>query len=391
MLLTSVTSEHTLLIEGIAVPYLYTLPLYCIQDHYMKNQEELLVISHASTIIVSCLDIQRMLHSLKEELEKVIDINWAAITRIENNHVHFLAVSSDTVSTRKVGDRIQLKGTAYEWLVTHKIARVESDLLQESLFTDSKYLLEQGIRSAAYLPLIREGKISGSITLASRQPNTYSRRYTNVVERLTPLITAQVENARLYGEAVETARLDELTGLYNRRALNEMVAGEVKRCSRYGGMFSLIILDIDTLKNINDTYGHLTGDKYLRRVGSIIKSAVRSTDQAFRYGGDEFAILLRQTTTDDAARVAERVRKQIASVADKIDSPITCSLGIASWPANGPDVNDLINAADIALYQAKRDGGNQSNASTAVNPENSKGDQKVPQQQPHKRLRFSRI
>jgi len=357
----------------------------------MKNQEELLVISHASTIIVSCLDIQRMLHSLKEELEKVIDINWAAITRIENNHVHFLAVSSDTVSTRKVGDRIQLKGTAYEWLVTHKIARVESDLLQESLFTDSKYLLEQGIRSAAYLPLIREGKISGSITLASRQPNTYSRRYTNVVERLTPLITAQVENARLYGEAVETARLDELTGLYNRRALNEMVAGEVKRCSRYGGMFSLIILDIDTLKNINDTYGHLTGDKYLRRVGSIIKSAVRSTDQAFRYGGDEFAILLRQTTTDDAARVAERVRKQIASVADKIDSPITCSLGIASWPANGPDVNDLINAADIALYQAKRDGGNQSNASTAVNPENSKGDQKVPQQQPHKRLRFSRI
>ena len=356
----------------------------------MKHHKELLVISHAGTIIVSSLDIQRMLHRLIEELKKVIDISWAAITRVEDNHVHFLAVSSDTASTRKAGDRIQLEGTTYEWLVTHRIIRVESDLLQENRFIDSKYHLKQGMRSVVYLPLIREGEVTGSITLASRQPNTYSHGYTNILERLTPLITAQVENARLYGEAVETARLDELTGLYNRRALNEIIANEMKRCSRYGGMFSLIILDIDTLKNINDTHGHLTGDEYLRRVGSIIKATVRNTDQAFRYGGDEFAILLTQTTIDDAMRVAERVRKQVASATDDIDIPITCSLGIASWPTNGPNVNDLINAADTALYQAKRDGGNQSNTGTAANSENSQGDQKVPQQQPNKWLRFSR-
>ncbi|UCB43794.1 MAG: sensor domain-containing diguanylate cyclase [Dehalococcoidales bacterium] len=357
----------------------------------MKHQEELLVISHASTIIVSGLDIQRMLHSLTEELRKVIDISWAAITRIEEGNVYFLALWSNTASTRKVGDRIQLKSTAYEWLAANRAVTVESDLLQESRFTNSRYHLKQGIRSIVYLPLIREGEITGSITLASRQPHAYNQRHISILERLTPLITAQVENARLYGEAVETARIDELTGLYNRRAMNEMIANEIKRCSRYGGVFSLIILDIDTLKNINDTYGHLTGDNYLRQVGSIIRAAVRSTDRAFRYGGDEFAILLAQTTTDDATMVAERVRQEVASATREIDIPITCSLGIASWPAGGPDVNDLINAADTALYQAKREGGNQSNTSVTVSTGDARDSQNIPPQQPGNRLRFSRI
>jgi len=325
------------------------------------------------------------------ELKKVIDISWAAITRIEDDSVHFLALSSDTASTRKAGDRIQLKGTAYEWLIAHRVVTVEPDLFQESRFTNGKYHLKQGIRSVAYFPLIREDEVTGSITLASRQPHIYSPRYIGILERLIPLITAQVENARLYGEAVETARIDELTGLYNRRALNEMMVNEIKRCSRYGGMFSLIILDIDTLKNINDTYGHLTGDEYLRQVGSIIKTTVRSTDRAFRYGGDEFAILLTQTTTDDATRVAERVRQQVASATREIDIPITCSLGIASWPAGGHDVKDIINAADAALYQAKREGGNQISASVAVNPRDSQDNQSISKQQQNNQLRFSRI
>jgi len=346
----------------------------------MKRQEESLIISHASTIIVSGLDIQRMLNSLIGELRKLIDINWAAITRIEKNKVHFLAISSDTASTRKAGDRIQLKGTAYEWLAAHMVAAVEPDLLQESRFTTSKYHLKQGIRSIVYLPLVREGNVTGSITLASRQPHAYGHRHIGILERLTPLIAAQIENARLYGEAVETARIDELTSLYNRRAMNEMIASEIERCSRYGGTFSLIILDIDTLKNINDTYGHLTGDEYLRQVGTIIKTTVRSTDRAFRYGGDEFAILLTHTTTDDATVVAERVRQQVASVTGDIDIPITCSLGIASWPAGGPDVNDIINTADAALYQAKREGGNQTSASVSINAGGVQDDQSIPSQ-----------
>jgi diguanylate cyclase (GGDEF)-like protein len=328
---------------------------------FMSSQEELSIISDVSAIIVSSLDIQRMLHSLVEELKKAADITWASITRIEGNDVHYLAISGNTSSPHKVEDQLPVKGTAYEWLVAHRSTIVEPDLVQENRFASDKRYIGHGIRSIAYFPLQSRNKTTGCITFASRKPDTYGPEFTGIVERLTPLIAAQIENIYLYNEAVEMARVDELTGLHNRRALNEMITSEIKRCSRYGGVFSLIILDIDTLKPVNDTYGHLVGDEYIRQVGSIIQKAIRSTDRAFRHGGDEFCILLPQTTADDATRVAERVRQQIASVTSKTGTPITCSLGVASWPTSGPDVNDLINAADTALYQAKRHGGNQSN------------------------------
>jgi len=339
----------------------------------MSSQEELTIISNASVTIISELDIQQMVANLVEELKKVVDINWAAITQIEGNSIHYLALSADTTSTRKVGDRMPVKGTAYEWMVTQRITIVEPDLLQESRFANDKHYIKQGIRSIAHFPIEKDKRLTGCITLASRKPNVYDSRFVGILERLTPLIAAQIENARLYSEAVKMARIDELTGLNNRRALNEMISNEIKRCSRYGGVFSLILLDIDTLKPVNDTYGHLTGDKYIRQVGGIIRKAVRSTDRAFRYGGDEFSILLPQTTLEDAASVAERVRQQVASVTSKTGTPITCSLGVTSWPASGPDANDLINAADTALYRAKRNGRNQSNNYTVTSLQDGKG------------------
>ncbi|MBA7663311.1 hypothetical protein ES703_71350 [subsurface metagenome] len=138
-----------------------------------------------------------------------------------------------------------------------------------------------------------------------------------------------------------------------------MIASEIGRHSRYGGIFSLIILDLDSFKIYNDNYGHLAGDKLLKQIGSIMKSAIRNADQAFRYGGDEFAILLPQTAIDEANQVAERVRKYIALKAKAGNVPVTASLGIASWPAEGITANGIIAAADAALYHAKRSGGNQ--------------------------------
>jgi len=181
-----------------------------------------------------------------------------------------------------------------------------------------------------------------------------------LLEQLASQIAMPVENSRLYAEAEEKARVDELTGLLNRRSLDEMIAGEIGRHSRYGGVFSIIILDLDSFKAFNDNYGHLAGDKILRQIGSIIKSTVRSADQAFRYGGDEFAILLPQTTIEATNEVAERVRQQIASEVKTGRIPITASLGLASWPVDGIESDEVVAAADTALYHAKRDGGNQS-------------------------------
>jgi len=332
-----------------------------LREQLSEREEELSVINRSSAIITSSLDIQGIYDSFIEEIRKVIDVSWAAIVLIGENDAYFLALSSEIGSVWQAGERIPLEGTATEWVATHKKPVVESDLTLESQFVTAEAHIKQGVRSIAYLPLIAKGKAIGSLVVASRNPSAYSQRHITLLEQLASQIAMHIENSRLYAEVEEKARIDELTGLLNRRSLDEVIASETSRHSRYGGVFSLIILDLDSFKAFNDSYGHLAGDELLRKIGSTMKTTIRGADQAFRYGGDEFAIFLPNTPIDAANQVAGRIRRQIASKKMKAsDIPVTASLGLASWPADGLNPNELIAAADAALYQAKRDGGNRS-------------------------------
>ena len=337
-----------------------------LREQLREREKELSIINRSSVIITSSLDIQRIYDSFIKELKEVIDVSWAAIVLIEENEVYFLALSSEIGSAWQVGERIPIASTAAEWVATRKKAIIESDLAQESRFATGKYHLRQGVRSIAYLPLIVKGKAIGILTVASRHPNAYSQRHIKLLEQLASQIAMPIENSQLYAKAEERARIDELTGLLNRRSLDELIASEIGRHSRYGGVFSIIILDLDSFKAFNDNYGHLAGDKLLRQIGVIMKGAVRGADQAFRYGGDEFAIVLPQTTIEDAHEVAERVRRRVASRVDAGNISVTASLGLASWPADGIGSNEILDAADTALYHAKRSGGNQSRRASGI-------------------------
>ena len=347
------------LIEEVTKRVAVSMEKEYLQDRLREREEELSVINRSSTIITSSMDIQGIYDSFIGELKKVVDVSWAAIVLIEENDLYFLALSSEVGSAWKAGERVLGKDSATEWVVNHKKTVYEPDLSKESRFGTAEYHLKQGIRSLVYLPLIAKGKAIGSLIIASRQPNAYSQRHITLLEQLAYQIAMPVENSRLYAEAEEKARVDELTGLLNRRSLDEMIASEVGRHSRYGGVFSIIILDLDSFKAFNDNHGHLAGDRLLRHVGSVLKSTIRTADQAFRYGGDEFAVLLAHTTTDNAYEVAERIRSRLASEVEAGDTPVTASLGLASWPINGISANEVIAAADAALYHAKRSGGNQ--------------------------------
>ncbi len=356
--------EDFSLLEDIAGRVAVSMEKEYLREQLNEREKELSVINRSSAIMTSSLDIQEIFDSFVKELRKAVDVNWSAVALIGDSDLCFLALSSEIGSAWKVGERVPIKGTATEWLVIHKKAIVEPDLSQESQFTEAESYLKQGVRSIAYLPLIAKGKAIGSLIVASRRPNAYSRRQITLLEHLASQIAMPVENSRLYAEVKEKALIDELTGLLNRRSLDEVIASEIKRYSRYGGVFSIIVLDLDSFKAYNDTYGHLAGDELLRQTGGIIKKAVRDSDQAFRFGGDEFAILLPNTRLDAANRVAERVRKQAASKVIAGHIPVTTSLGLASWPDNGIDANDVIAAADAALYHAKRSGGNRSHCAT---------------------------
>jgi two-component system cell cycle response regulator len=155
---------------------------------------------------------------------------------------------------------------------------------------------------------------------------------------------------------------DHLTGLYNRRHLMEILDKEFMRAKRNGNSFSLVILDADHFKRINDKYGHQAGDNVLAVIASVFRKELRCYDTAARYGGEEFIALIPDSHADEAARVAERIRKAIESTTfagDKADLRVTVSLGVAQYPAAGVDsIETLIREADKALYRAKVNGRN---------------------------------
>lgn len=159
----------------------------------------------------------------------------------------------------------------------------------------------------------------------------------------------------------EASHRDGLTGIYNRHYLEESFAREFSRVRRYGGTLSLIMLDIDLFKSINDNYGHLAGDEVLRSTARHVGTLLRQTDIFGRYGGEEFALLLPETGLEGAQTLAERIRQQVAKTAvshNDIDLQVTVSAGIAQYHQGMLRYEDLLKAADDALYQAKEDGRN---------------------------------
>lgn len=330
-----------------------------LREQLREREEELSVINNSSVILSSSLDIQEIFGVFIEELKKVVDVNWASIVLIDEKEFCCVALSSPESAAYQIGDRVPMEGTGTGWVVTQKKSFIEADLSQERYFNTSEFFYTLGLRTVAYLPLIAKGRIIGSFIVASKTPNAYSQRHIKLLEQLASQIAMPLENSQLYAKAEKKARIDELTGLYNRRSLDEMIDSEISRHSRYGGAFSLAILDLDSFKTYNDSYGHLAGDSLLQEIGRSIKSAIRNADYAFRYGGDEFAVLLPQTTVDAALLVVERVRKKIAECIHSDRIPITTSIGLASWPDDGISHTDIIAAADVTLYRAKRNGGNQ--------------------------------
>lgn len=164
------------------------------------------------------------------------------------------------------------------------------------------------------------------------------------------------------------ASYDSLTEVYNRRRLMEDAEREFLRTKRYGGNLSVLIIDIDSFKTINDQYGHLAGDKVLRSVAGIFKNRVRATDILGRYGGEEFIILLPQTTIENAFKIAENIRKQIENINiinDQQVIHVTVSIGVATYKCNHENIQQLINQADLSLYKAKNNGKNQTAVSAA--------------------------
>jgi diguanylate cyclase (GGDEF)-like protein len=352
------TVEDIDLLEFVTAQVAASMEKEYLHERLKEQDEEITLVNRLTKIITSSVSIQMIFEGFAQELKKVVDIDWASIALIEGDELYFMALSSTIGSAWQAEEKIPLEGTATEWVYQEKKRLYEPDLKRHTRFWTGESHLQLGIRSVVYLPLIVTDRGIGTLILASRKPNAYSRSQINLLEKVALQVAAPIENARLYARVEQRARIDELTGLFNRRHFEERLTEEISRHSRYGNEFSILLLDLDNFKSYNDICGHPAGDILLSQIGKIIKSSVRDADQAFRFGGDEFAVILPQTARDNAYDVAERVRGQIASEMEKKAIAVTCSIGLASYPSDGVISGELVTVADTALYYAKRTGGN---------------------------------
>jgi diguanylate cyclase (GGDEF)-like protein len=226
----------------------------------------------------------------------------------------------------------------------------------------SRLTREESLRCFICLPLTSRDRRLGVIYFYRTDRDTFTPTEIELLTTFASLAAQAIEKARLYAQVQEQARTDALTGLNNRGEFQRQLKEEVERSRRYNRSFSLLMLDIDHFKTVNDRYGHQAGDEVLRALAARLREQNRPVDHAARYGGEEFVVILPETTNEGALALAERLRTAVADTAVPVTDgrtiPVTISIGVATFPADAGSETALIAAADSALYAAKQGGRN---------------------------------
>ena len=218
------------------------------------------------------------------------------------------------------------------------------------------------LKSYLTLPLAVEGEVIGCISLNSDQPNAFDAQDLQFFSVIGYQMAATLKHFQRFSSIKNIAIYDTLTSLYNRRYFEERLGGEAQKSFYSGNSLSLVMLDIDHFKKVNDTFGHAEGDRVLQGIASLLKTSVRRKDTVARYGGEEFILILPEAGIEEAAMISERIRRLVENTPFEIGQVrmnLTVSIGISNFPSHRPkSKEELVKMADLALYDAKRGGRN---------------------------------
>jgi len=307
--------------------------------------------------ILSSLDPERVFVIVDRECRKILDLD-SLIIAIADRETRQLSVAyhrrrgaEPETSPPSIGNGLAA------WVVREKRALRVDDLQEDGLAVPrAADRLDPDARSVLAVPLIVEDEAIGVLLVQSRTAHAYDDHLLSVLTTIAQQAAVAIENARHY----EMATVDSLTGLFLRPYFFRRLEEEFNRAKRYGGSFGLLMMDLDGFKAINDRYGHLVGDRYLRAFGAIVQSRLRGPDLACRYGGDEICLLLPETDLAGAQAIAERIRTAVGGLVVQVDAlaiRTTTSIGVAAFPDHGSeDLKLLLRKADEALYTAKKTG-----------------------------------
>ncbi len=341
----------------------HTVALCIEQRRLLDENQELKGLVHlfqVSQTIANCLDLERMYSLVVDSLAKEVGVTRGMGYFLdESGNLGLKDVKGfDEALGTKLGEALQTRADWYD-------AQLGSFIQIKDFFPpDAAPSVSGKHLSDALLLFIRaKTTLQGVVVLFNDADVPFPAAINR--KNLTFLLdqsSLAFDNATRYTVARNLLNIDELTGLFNYRYLEIAMEREIKRAERYGSTLSVIFLDLDQFKDVNDTYGHLIGSKVLKEVGMLLKRSVREVDTVIRYGGDEYTVILIETSVATAAAIAERIRTSIEGhsfLADEgLNIRVTASLGYACYPEDAKTKVDLLELADKAMYHGKYSGKN---------------------------------
>ena len=330
---------------------------HTLQQELLRRNEELAALVAVTREMVSSLELQ-------DVLDRTLAIVCGQIGAIYGFLSMFDEAKSELTATAFWGERVLPPGRTWKVGegVVGWVAQSWQPILCDDIASDPRIRNSLGpslgYHSIMAAPLKVREKLLGVVSAVAKETGSFTEAHLHLLSAYAAQASLALENALLYEEVKNQASTDGLTGLHNRRSFDLHLESELNRAQRYGHPLSLLFLDVDELKAVNDRYGHLQGDQLLRHLASLLTGVLRKSDVAARFGGDEFVVLLPETTGEEAAAVTERLLGEVTPCPLLSGGSITwaMSLGVAWLPLDGDYGLDLLRLADEAAYRAKREG-----------------------------------
>src|SRR6266403_1628053 len=318
---------------------------------------------------IATLNPDEMLAKITEQLESGLTYDHIGIGQLEYSTREIVIQAEAGKRRGALGQRIPL-GTGLIGQVARngQLAAYNASIPADAGF---KPLLPDTLAAIA-LPVFYAEQLHGILYVESSQPADFSEEEVLLLRTLADLIAGALHNALSFQKAQEQAITDGLTGVKTHRFFMEALSAEWKRSTRAGRSFALVLMDLDRFKFVNDFYGHLEGDLVLQRVGHILETNCRRSDVVARYGGDEFVILMPETSMEQARQLASKLRGWVSADPLLREKNISASFGIACYPLHGSSPQELIQVADASMYLSKHQGGNAVSTADHFDPNEAK-------------------
>ena len=337
-----------------------------VEEEHLKRLKALASFHEIGKALTSTLDLKEVLRIMMDKISELLNPkDWSLLLVDEERKDLYFEIVVGKGSEKIKKARLKRGEGIAGWVAKEGEPLFVPDVAKDKRFSArmddiSKYVT----KSIICVPLKSKGRVLGVVELINKgDSGLFQEEDLNLLTTLADYTAIAIENAKYFQKVQDLTISDDATTLYNSRYLHRFLEYESERARRYKTSLSLIFLDIDYFKKVNDTHGHLCGSKLLKEIGLLLLSKIRKVDVACRYGGDEFVIVLPHTSKEDAFNVAKKIKsalkRRMFLKDDGLNIKITASFGVASIPSDSEDSTGLIRLADNAMYKVKglsRDG-----------------------------------